>query len=86
MAGRKEWDTAIKIKRMAVDALRESKFEKVFSAAGAGKFDETAGSALKALLAEKTAEYTIRAMREAKKRRMRLGAAALIIAAERDRW
>ena len=77
---------ALRIRERAAAALKDSDMEDIFSEAGAYEVDETAGSALKALLAEKTAEYAVRAMKEAKKRGMRLGAAALIIAAEKDRW
>jgi len=41
-----------------------------------------AGAAMRTVLAEKLAECTIRAMEEAKKRNMKLGAAAIIIAAK----
>ena len=44
--------------------------------------DKTAGAALKAVLAEKAAEYTIKAMGEAKKHKIKLGAAAIILAAK----
>ncbi len=86
MTGKRELEVALRIKERAADALRDSKIEKIFGEAGMESFDETAGSALRALLAEKTAEYTMRAIKEARKRGMRLGAAALIIAAEKDRW
>ncbi len=75
-----------RVRAKAADALKESDVGEVFSEAGAYDFDDAAGSALKAILAEKTAEYTVKAMKEARKRRMRFGAAALIIAAEKDRW
>ncbi len=78
--------TKYRVRRMAEDALRESEIAQVFSEAGACDFDESAGSALKAILAEKAAEYTMRAVQESKKRGTRFGAAALIIAAEKDRW
>ncbi len=77
---------ALRVKKKATKALSESDVAEVFSEAGALEWDESAGTALKSILAEKTAEYTLRAMKEAKRRRMRFGAAALIIAAEKDRW
>jgi hypothetical protein len=77
---------ALRVKRKATKALSESDVAEVFSEAGALEWDESAGTALKSILAEKTAEYTLKAMKEAKRRKMRFGAAALIIAAEKDRW
>ena len=77
---------ALRLRKRAARALRESDVNEVFAEAGAYGFDESAGTALKSLLAEKTAEYTMRAMKEAKRRKMKFGAAALIIAAEKDRW
>lgn len=75
-----------RVRARAAQALKESEMTQIFSEAGAYKCDEATGTALKAILAEKTAEYTMRAMKEAKRRKMRFGAAALIIAAEKDRW
>ena len=77
---------ALRVKKKATKALSESDVAEVFSEAGAMEWDESAGTALKSILAEKTAEYTLKAMEEATRRRMRFGAAALIIAAEKDRW
>ncbi|MDG6935723.1 MAG: hypothetical protein JRN26_02380 [Nitrososphaerota archaeon] len=74
--------TRERIKKMAEEALRESNMDRIFNAAGASEIDETAGMALKSLLAAKTADYTMLAVKEAKKRGMRLGAAALVIATE----
>ncbi len=79
-------DLAIRVKEKAARALSDSSVSDVFSELGAPGCDEAAGSALKAILAEKTAEYVVRAMKETKRRGMRFGAAALIIAAEKDRW
>ena len=42
----------------------------------------SAGAALKAIMAEKLAECAIRAMRLAKSRRIKFGAAAVILAAQ----
>ncbi|HUC39105.1 MAG TPA: hypothetical protein VL944_03165 [Candidatus Acidoferrum sp.] len=77
---------ALRLRARAAAALKESEVSDIFSELGMTTYDESASSALKAILAEKTAEYTMRAMKEAKKRGMRFGAAALIIAAEKDRW
>ena len=74
---------ATRIREKATEALRASDLSKVFEIAGVNQDSlETAGAALKVVLAEKVAACTIRAMREAKKRKMRLGAAAIIIAAQ----
>ena len=74
-----------RIKNKAIEALRESNLAAVFELAGMDGNVESAGAAMKTVLAEKLAEYTIRAMEEAKKRNMRLGAAAIIIAAKGDK-
>ncbi len=75
-----------RVRDIAAAALKESDIESVFSEAGLCDYDEAAGTALKSILAEKTTEYIQRGMAEAKRRRMRFGAGALIIAAEKDRW
>jgi hypothetical protein len=82
----KQREVALKVRELAAAALKESDLESVFGAAGAYEVDETAGSALKGLLAEKTTEYIMKAMKVARKKNRRLGAAALIIAAEKERW
>ncbi len=75
-----------RVRLRAAQALSESEIGQVFSEAGACEIDESAGSALRAILAEKAAEYTMRAVKESKRRGTKFGAAALIIAAEKDRW
>ena len=74
--------SAAMIKDKAIEALHESDFAAVFELAGMDGNAESAGAAMKTVLAEKLAEYTIRAMEEAKKRNMKLGAAAIIIATQ----
>ncbi len=71
---------------MAAAALKESDLESVFSEAGLCDYDDAAGTALKSILAEKTTEYIQKGMDEARRRGMKFGAGALIIAAEKDRW
>lgn len=70
------------VRSKALEALRSSDLTPVFESAGI-EGSETAGAALKAILAERMAEYAIRAMKEAKSRKMKLGAAAVIIAAQK---
>ena len=70
------------IKERAREALDDSDLDQVFDLAGAGCANKTAGTAMKAVLAEKLTEYTMRAIKEAKKRGTALGAAAIIIAAQ----
>ena len=77
--------SANRIKDKAIEALHESDLAAVFELAGMDGNIESAGAAMKTVLAEKLAEYTIRAMEEAKRRNMKLGAAAIIIAAQGDR-
>ena len=71
-----------KIRDRALEALKDSDLTAVFETAGIDDSYETAGAALKAVLAEKLADCTIRAMGVARKRGMKLGAAAVIIAAQ----
>jgi hypothetical protein len=69
------------IRDKALEALKDSDLTEVFETAGIPDSFE-AGAALKAILADRMADYTIRAMKEAKRRNMKVGAAAIIIAAQ----
>ncbi len=71
-----------KLMGRAAEALRGSNLTAIFEAAGMTDINGTANSALKAVLAERAAEYAIRAMRVARKKKLALGAAAIIIAAQ----
>lgn len=73
--------SATRIRDKALEALKKSDMTAVFEMAGVEGNFETAGAAMRTVLAEKLAEYTIRAMEEAKRRNMKVGAAAIIIAA-----
>ncbi len=75
-------DGAAAIRNKAVRALQNSDLTEVFELAGMDVNPATAGSAMRAVLAEKLAECTIKAMRVAKKKGMKLDAAAIIIAAQ----
>ncbi len=78
-------DRTRRIRDRAVEALRDSDLSGVFEIAGIESLEAdggTAGAALKAVLAERLADYTIRAMNVARKRRIKLGAAAIILAAQ----
>jgi predicted N-acetyltransferase YhbS len=72
---------ATQIKVKAIEALQNSDMSKVLKIIGMDENKEVASAAMKELLAQKFAEYAIAAIKEAKKRNMRLGAAAIIIAA-----
>jgi hypothetical protein len=74
-----------KVRSLAIKALEGSDFSEVFETVGMEDSYETAGAALKTVLAEKLADCTLRALREAKRRRMRLGAATVILAAHGSR-
>lgn len=74
-----------KVRQLAMKALQDSDFTKVFETVGMEDSYETAGAALKTVLAEKLAEYTLKAMKEAKRRKMRLGAATVLLAAQASR-
>ncbi|MGD0729601.1 MAG: hypothetical protein ABR981_05995 [Candidatus Micrarchaeaceae archaeon] len=74
---------AKQIKDKALEALEKSDLSEVLELAGTMERNEEASAAMKAILAEKITEYTIKAMGEAKKRGTKVGAAAIIIAASR---
>ena len=74
-----------RVRSLAMKALEGSDFSKVFETVGMEDSYETAGAALKTVLAEKLAECTLRAMKEAKRRKMRIGAATVILAAQASR-
>lgn len=64
---------------LAAKALEKSNLDEIMELAGAVESGTEASAALKAILAERVAEYTVRAMKEAKRRRIDLGAAAMVI-------
>jgi hypothetical protein len=76
-------DLSKRIEERVREAIEGSGLESVFEFDEMYETDRTAGAALKSILAEKAAEYTMRAMEEAKKRRIRLGAAAVILAVKK---
>jgi len=78
MVGRK----SAKARELAMKALESSDFSKVFETIGMEDDYETAGAALKTVLAEKLVDCTLRALKEAKRRKMRLGAATVILASQ----
>lgn len=75
--------TKDKIREKMIDALKDSDFTEVLES-GDIKVDGAAGAALKAVLSEKAAEYAARAIRLAKRKKMKFGAAAIIIATKRE--
>lgn len=64
---------------LAERALEESNLREIMELAGAIDGGTEASAALKAVLAERVAEYTVRAMKEAKRRKIGFGAAAMVI-------
>gem|GEM_PF-1934993 len=73
------------IKGKAAEALEKSDLGEILDLAGAGPSKEEASAALKAILAERMADYTIKAMRVARGRGTKMGAAAIVIAASGPR-
>ena len=71
------------IRSRAAAALNGSDLRGVFGAPELAGDYEAAGAALRAVIAERMSEYAVGAMRLAKKRKMRMGAAAVIIAAKK---
>ncbi|MGC8571948.1 MAG: hypothetical protein ACP5LH_01555 [Candidatus Micrarchaeia archaeon] len=73
------------VKERALEALQSSDISKVFEIIGADKNTKEMSAAMKAILAEKIADYSIAAIEEAKKRNMDFSAATIIIAANKRR-
>ncbi len=76
---------ARQIRAKAMEALEASDMREILELAGTAEKSGEASAALKAVLAERITEYTIKAMGEAKRRGTRLGAAAIIIAASKTK-
>jgi hypothetical protein len=74
--------TAKMVKEKAMKALQNVDFQDFFEGAG-GFADGSAGAALRAAIAETAAEYAMGAVDMARKRRIRLGAAAVVLATRR---
>ena len=69
------------IRKRAIEALRQSDLDEIMELLGAAESrGDEASAALKAILAERIVEYTMKARDEAKKRKMPMGAAAILIA------
>ena len=77
--------TARKIRAKAIEVLDKSDWNEILQMAGTVESSGEASAALKALIADRMTEYTIKAMGEAKRRGTRLGAAAIIIAASKTK-
>jgi hypothetical protein len=75
--------TARMVRSLAIQALQNSDFRDVLDVMGTDPGEGAAGVAFKTMVAESVAECAIRALREAKRRKTRMGAAAIIIAAEK---
>lgn len=82
MAARKKMDN--KIREEVLEALQDSRIDEILDSGNHFRADKTAGAALKTVLAQKAAEYTIKAIGIAKRRRMRFGAAAIVLAVKRE--
>lgn len=75
--------TARMVRSLAIQALQNSDFRDVLEVMGTDPQEGAAGVAFRTMVAESVAECAIRALREAKRRKTRMGAAAIIIAAEK---
>ncbi|MDE1871231.1 MAG: hypothetical protein KGI06_03260 [Candidatus Micrarchaeota archaeon] len=76
---------ARRIKSKAQEVLERSDWHEVLDLAGMAEGNGEATAALKAIMADRITEYTVKAMDEAKRRGTKLGAAAIIIAASKTR-
>ena len=81
MGGMAKEEIAKRVRQEAITALKDSDFGEVLEALGTENDDGATSAALKAVLVERITEYAVGALREAKKRGVKLGAAAIIIAA-----
>jgi hypothetical protein len=72
------------IKGKVIELLKDNDFTEIFESEDL-EVDGSAGAALKAVISEKAAEYADRAMRIAKKRGIKFGAAAVVIATRREK-
>lgn len=70
-----------RLKSKAADIMEGSDLSEMLELMGVEENDGAANIAMKAVMAEHMCDCAIEAMREAKKHRMRVGAAAIIIAA-----
>jgi hypothetical protein len=70
------------IRRRAYAALQEIKLARMLQIEGVDGNFGSAGAAMKAVMAERLAKFAIGTMRVARKKRMKIGAAAVVIAAE----
>ena len=70
------------MKEMALRALKPDELQEIMEMAGAMGSGNEAGAALKAVMAERIVEYTAKAMKEARKRKISVGPAAIIIASK----
>jgi len=74
-----------RIREKALEMLDRNDLNEILELAGTTERTGEASAALKAVLADRITEYTVRAMKEARRRGTKLGAAAIIIAATRAR-
>lgn len=70
-----------RIKTKAAVIMQGSDLSGMLELMGAAKDSAAAGAAMRAIMAQRMSECAIGAMKEARKHRMRVGAAAIIIAA-----
>ena len=70
-----------RLRTKAADIMQESNLSEMLELMGAEENDAAASAAMKAMMAQHMCDCAIEAMRAAKKRRMRVGAAAIILAA-----
>lgn len=74
--------TSRRTREIAEEALRESDFAEAFRSLGVDGDYDTAGAALRAALSVKATELLERAAKVARKGGMKMGAAAVVIAAQ----
>ncbi len=77
-----------RIKYKAEELLKENDFTELFDMGSGIEVDETAAAALKVLLIENATEYAIKSIKFTKRRKKmrKVGAAAVLISAQKERW
>lgn len=81
--GLREGAVRRRMREITAEAMDSDRLAELLQLAGADGSTHEANAALKAVIAERIVEYTTGAMKEANRRGIRLGAAAIVIAARK---
>ncbi len=85
--GRKQSKRSDCIRYKAEELLEDRDFSELFKTEGTLEIDMAASAALKSLLVDKATEYASKAVSFTKKKGLgRIGAAAVLVSTQKDRW